>query len=106
MKDYKDNDGNGVHVVQITLQSEEYKGVITTEVGGNARGMNLISYIGFDCEMYESDENDCDLKYDEDSETYRATLHDEDGSELDVEGDAEDFNNMIVAIEIIDYIPD
>ena len=48
-----------------------------------------------------STKNDCNLTYNGD-DFFSATLHDNEGNELYVEGDAEEMNQMIVAVEIID----
>lgn len=44
-------------------------------------------------------ENDCDFSFCEDEELYTATLHNADGDALEVEDDANGFEDMVVAIE-------
>lgn len=104
MKSYNRNIRNGIHTIRITLQAWEYKGHIIEKVFGNAAGRNVIGYdffeMGFEMETLE---NDCDLKYNEELDFYTAFLKDENGNELEINEDAEGMNNMIVAIEIIDY---
>lgn len=101
MKSYNRNIRNGIHTVRITLQEWEYKGHIIYKVRGNAAGRNVLDF-DFEIETYFP-ENDCDLKYNEELDFYTAFLKDENGNGLEVNEDAEGMNNMIVAIEIIDY---
>ena len=104
MKSY-DNDmfeeSIGTHTVEITLQQREYIGHITQRISGDCKGLEFLNF-NFECE-YGSLENDCNLKYDEDHKYFSATLKDPEGNTLDVEGYAEEFNNMIVKMEIVDF---
>lgn len=104
MKSY-DNDAFdesiGTHTVEITLQQREYVGHITQRFSGDCKGLEILDF-NFECEDGSS-KNDCNLKYDEDSEYFYATLKNPEGDTLDVEGYAEEFNNMIVKMEIVDF---
>ncbi|MBD5463972.1 MAG: DUF5406 domain-containing protein [Lachnospiraceae bacterium] len=104
MKNY-DNDmfeeSTGIHTVEITLQQREYVGHITQKISSDCKGLELLDF-NFEYEDGSS-ENDCNLKYDEDWEYFSATLTDPKGNTLDVDGYAEDFNNMIVKMEIVDF---
>lgn len=104
MKSY-DNDmfeeSIGTHTVEITLQQREYVGHITQRISSDCKGLELLDY-NFGCEDGDS-ENDCNLKYDEDRGYFSATLKNPEGDTLDVEGYAEEFNNMIVKMEIVDF---
>ena len=101
MKKYDPDIREGIHTVKITLQQWEYKGHIIMYIGGNCKGKTLLD---FDFE-YEIDfpNNDCEMKYDEDYDCFSCILKDENGNTLECCGDAEDMNNMIVAVEIIDF---
>ena len=104
MKSY-DNDmfeeSTGIYTVEITLQQREYVGHVTQIVSSDCKGLELLDF-NFECEDGNL-RNDCNLKYDEDRKYFSATLKDPEGNTLDVEGYAEEFNNMIVKMEIVDY---
>lgn len=101
MKNYDPNIYSGIHTVKITLQQCEYVGHIIQKIGGDCKGRDVL-YFDFECEDAEN-ENDCDLRYDEDYDCFSAILKNENGDTLDVKGDAEEFNKMIVAVEIINF---
>lgn len=103
LKGYDPNIRWGNHTVKITIQRWEYVGHIIQKKRGNCKGRDILK---FDFEEYENEENDCDLQFDEDLEYFRAKLMDKDGGFLEVEGFAEEFNKMIVAVEIIDFKPE
>lgn len=92
---------NGVHRVKVTLQCREYTGHIWTNMGGNCYGKTNLDF-DFEC-VGEDLENDCKLKYHEDEDWFSAILKDKNGNTCAVEGSASDFNDMIVALEIISY---
>lgn len=95
---------NGVHRVKVTLQQWEYIGHIWTNMGGNCYGKSILDF-DFECEDGDL-ENDCKLEYDEDEDWYTAVLKDKDGNTCRVDGSASDFNDMIVALEIVSYKSD
>lgn len=101
MKNYDPNITNGIHTVKITLQQWEYVGHIFKKIGGNCKGRNILDF-DFECEEGEL-ESDCELLCGADYEFYRAFLKNESGDTLEVNGEPEEFNNMIVAIEILDF---
>lgn len=102
MKNYDPNIRYGTHTVEITLQQWEYTGHVTQRINGNCKGRTILDF-DFECEDGNL-ESDCNLKFHEDSYDYfTATLKDPEGNTLDVDGYAEDFNNMIVKMEIIDF---
>ncbi len=101
MRNYDPNIHKGVHTVEITIQKWDYAGHIKQRIGGNCKGKNILD---FDFESEDADlENDCNLRYDEDYDCFSATLKNENGDILEVEGDSEEFNDMIVKMEILDY---
>ena len=101
MKNYDPNIRRGVHTVQITLQQWRYIGNITIEVEGSCRGRSILDF-DFECEDGEC-KSDCNLRYHEEGEYFTATLKDNEGNTLGVSGDSEEFNDMIVKIEILDF---
>lgn len=101
MKIYDPNIYRGVHTVKIKLQKWEYKGHIIRRVGGNCKGLSLLDF-DFYCEC-DFPDNDCQLEYHEDRDCFSCILKDEDGNPLKCDGDAEEMNDMIVGIEIIDF---
>lgn len=101
MKNYDPNIYSGIHTVKITLQQWGYVGHIIQEIRGSSKGRDVLDF-DFECEDAEN-ENDCNLQFDEDFDSFSAILKNESGDTLEVEGDAEEFNQMIVALEIIDF---
>lgn len=101
MKSYDPNIYKGIHTVRITIQQWGYVGHITQQIHGNCKGRDILDF-DFECEDGEN-ENDCSLQFDEEYEYFKAVLKDENGNTLEVEGEAEDFNKMIVAVEIVDF---
>lgn len=103
IKNYNPNSGNAVHTVRITLMYHDYVGHIAYEIGGNAKGADLLdaNCIGYDTQedIERYVENDCAFSVDEDYDCYRATLHNENGDTLEVDGDADEMRDMVVSIE-------
>lgn len=103
MKNYDPSIRMGIHTVRITIQQWEYTGHIIQKVGGNCKGRDILCF-DFECEDDDSVlENDCNLKFHEDG-YISATLRDEAGNTLVCEEESCDFNKMIVAVEIIDFV--
>ncbi len=107
MKNYNPNICKGIHTVRITIQQWGYLGHITQQIHGNCKGRDILDFdfFDFDCEDVDC-ENDCSLRFDEEYECFHATLRDEGGNTLEVEGNGQEFNQMIVAVEIIDFKED
>lgn len=105
MKNYDLNIRSGIHTVKITLQRGRYFGHIIEDIHGNCKGLDIIHFFDFE-EEAEDCRNDCNLFYDSECEEYSAVLTDEDGNKVEFRSDAEDFNNMIVKIEILDFRKD
>lgn len=101
MKNYDPNIWDGIHTIKVTIQQWDYVGHIYKEIGGNCKGRDILGF-DFDCEDDDM-ENDCQLSFDEEFECFYAVLSRENGDTLEVYGDSYDFNNMIVAIEILEY---
>ena len=94
----------GIHKITVTIQQWEYVGHIFLTVSGNCKGRDVLY---FDFESYSDDEeNDCNLQYDEEYDIFTATLRSPDGGTLEIEEDSIGMNNMIVGIEITDFITD
>ncbi|WP_283683291.1 DUF5406 family protein [Parablautia sp. Marseille-Q6255] len=101
MKKYDPNIDSGVHTVKITLQAWDYVGHIIQKIKGNCKGKQILDF-DFECEN-EFPDNDCQLTYDEDYGTFNCVLVNEKGDTLKCACDAEEMNNMIVGVEIIDF---
>lgn len=101
MKEYNPNITNGTHTVRITLQIWDYIGHITQKIGGNCKGRDILGF-DFECEGEFSD-SDCQLKYHEDRDFFSCVLKNEDGDTLQGDYDVQEMNDMIVAIEIVDF---
>lgn len=99
------NEDNNKQYVEVTLMQWEYKGHIIQAIGGNCLGLDILNSIDFETDTEfdtPSTKNDCNLTYHENEDFFTATLHDDEGNELYVEGDSAEMNQMIVAVEIID----
>lgn len=103
MKNYDPNIYRGIHTIEITIQQWDYAGHIIQKMGGNCRGKDVLDF-DFECDDAEDSENDCQLKYDEEYDCYSAVLKNEIGDTMEIEESSEDFNKMIVKIEILDYV--
>lgn len=101
MKNYNPNIYRGIHTVKITLQTLEYKGHIIKKIWGNCKGRNILDF-DFECED-DFPDNDCQMKYYKDDDYFTCVLKDENGDTMSCDGDAEEMNNMIVGVEIIDF---
>ena len=105
--DISDNFRDRVHTVRVTFQYQEYKGHIAYEMGGNCRGLNILTTLDFySMSSDEIDmlvENDCNFKLDCEYEVFQMILKDKEGNtcEFDDLSDT-DIENYVVAIEIID----
>ena len=106
MKEYNPNIHNGVHKVRITLQQWEYKGHIIYDMHGNCQGLDILNTADFETDSYEHSENDCNLRFDEDYEIFSLELKNEDGDILEIHADGVEMNNMMVAVEILDFSKD
>ena len=104
MKNYDPNIYRGVHTIKITLQIWDYIGHVTQKIRGNCKGRNILSF-DFECED-EFLDNDCQLTYHDDLDFFTCVLKKQKGDILEFEGDAEEMNNLIVGIEIIDFVED
>lgn len=104
MKEYNIDLHEGKHKVKITLQYGKYKGHIIYVIGGGGGyGLGIIDTIDFESETFEGCENDCKLTYHDDCDYFTVELVSDDGDVLSIEEDSIGMNDMIVAIEIIDY---
>lgn len=101
MRNYDQNIKNGIHTVKITLQVNEYVGHIISKIKGNCRGRNVMDF-DFECED-EFPENDCQLTYHEDYDYFSCVLKNKEGDTLRCDGDANEMNDMIVGIEIVNF---
>lgn len=102
IKSYDPN-AEGIHAVRIAFMQLDYIGHVTYKIGGNCHGANLLNadFLATDnqADIDRYLENDCDFSFHADEELYTATLHNADGDALEVEDDANGFEDMVVAIE-------
>lgn len=99
MKNYDPNIMWGTHTIEVTLQQWEYKGKITTEIGGNCRGFSILE--SAKDEINQKSRSNCKFKIIEDS--FCCELKDNKGNELEIEDELDNLDNYIVKIEIIDF---
>lgn len=105
---YYDTQSIGTHKIKVTLQNGEYKGHISFYVKGNCHGLSILNF-DFECDSdiidCRNSSNDCDLSYNEIYDKYTVRLSDDNGDTLLLEEmSANEMNDMIVGLEIIDFI--
>lgn len=103
MENYDPNITWGVHTIEVTLQQWGYIGHLTFKNTGNCRGKDTLDF-DLECLIGEKIENDCNFQYHKEDDYFSAILKDKDGNTLEVEGETEEFNQMIVKVEITDYV--
>lgn len=105
MKNYDPNIYCGSHRIRITLQMWNYVGHVELDIGGNCRGRDILTEPDFSM-LDDADikNNDCYMKYVEDTECFCFTLKNENGDICEFNEDSESVNKMIVAIEIINFV--
>lgn len=99
---------NGVHEYRITLMCDAYSGHITSRIGGNVRGSEILRHaIEFIEDGYGMFSSDCDFRFDDEDGSFCSfTLSDAEGNELEFEDcDIEEAENYVVAVEIVGYEP-
>lgn len=105
MKNYDPNKRCGKHKLKITLQCWDYVGHVIIEIQGNYRGFNVIGCADFEILDIDFAESDCNLQFFEDEyEVYTAKLKNENGDTLEIQEDSRGMNDMIVAVEILDFV--
>lgn len=103
------NYGYGTHTIKVSLQDGPYKGAFTHTIGGNCKGNSVLDFdiSDHDKEVVNSFQMiDCKIKRDEEDEDYLLiTLTNPSNPEDICESELEDdeFNSMIVGIEIVDF---
>lgn len=105
MKNYDLNIIRGIKTVKVTFQIGEYRGYVTYRVKGNTKGSSLLA-IDADY-LYDTKflDNNAQLVASDDS-WYTIVLRNDKGEELRDEGEMDDLNDFIVAVEIIDMVPE
>lgn len=99
----------GTHTVRVNLQDHKYKGYFDMEVDGNCKGLSAID---FDFGCYEIDNlkfHNLEISYDTEYDCFNVTIYDGDNHEDWIEVDeleADEINQLIVGIEIIDFKED
>lgn len=92
---------NRTHIVEITLQTWEFKWTCSFSVSGNTLGLDILMTVNA-LGDYITDlvDNDVNMIFDDDWVTY--TLHDEKGNSLECEDEIDDMLNKIVKLDIIE----
>ena len=108
MINFYDPNFQRVHVVRVTFMQWGYIGHVAFKIGGNCKGAFLLDFTFLEYDVQEDidlyTENDCQFSFDDEYEIYRATLKNANGDELEVEGDTEDFKDMVIGIEIAEVM--
>lgn len=101
------NYGYGVHTIKVSLQDGEFKGSFTHTIGGNCKGAGLLD---FDISVVDQESLkkhykfiDCKVERPDDDNYLLVTLTDSSGETCQSEVEDDEFQNMIVGVEIIDF---
>lgn len=105
MKNYDVNIHWGIKTVKVTFQIWEYRGYVTCCVKGNTKGASLLRVDADDLYDMSFVENDAQLRISTD-DWYEITLKNEAGEKMVDEGELNDLSDYIVAVEIIDMVPE
>lgn len=110
MENYDLNIHWGIKTIKVTFQLWGYKAYVTYQVKGNTKGASLL---GVDADyLYDMPflDNNAQLQSlgedDEGNEWYRMVLKDKTGEEIIDEDEWDNLSDIIVAVEIIDMIPE
>ncbi len=106
IKNMDPNNREGIKILEITLMQWEFFGHIYCEIGGNCMGRDILGFADFECDDFLESKKDFVLRYDEDSDYFEYVLHDENGNTLEGEAEAEEMNEMIVSLRLVEKIPD
>ena len=87
MLKYYDPNFRGVHVVRATFMAWA---MLDTDFLECDTQEDIDRYV----------ENDCQFSFAEESETYSAVLHREDGDTLEYSGDEDEFKSILISMEI------
>lgn len=103
-----DNDINyGMHTVRVTIQCNKIRGHIYQKIKGNTHGKDVLD---FDFEIYGEDieklttSPNLHIRWDDEMEMFDIEFVDESGESIQWEADPEYLNEMIVAMEIVEYV--
>lgn len=106
LKNYDPNNRWGKHLIKVTFQQWEYSGSVVLEIGGNTKGLSVMS-IDSD-RLYEAAEansfaeNSIQLR-DLESAWFAMVLKDKNGDELIHEDEWDRIEETIVGLEIIKF---
>ena len=107
INNYDPNYCFGEHTIKVTIQEWQYRGNLKVKVNGNCKGMSVIE--GISESIYDQAntlESDCEfvvLEEDGEEPWFSAILKDSDGNQLETTDLFDRLENLIVAIEIIDF---
>ena len=106
LEKYDPNICFGRHTIRITLMHWDYVGHVAVEVNGNCKGAILLD----PCYIVEADEDDIqhfvenDCNFSKESGIFSAKLKNQKGEILEIEDFVDEIENLIVGIEIVDYV--
>lgn len=100
----------GTHTIQVTFQYKQYVGSLTYRVGGNCKGLTLLS----DNPLEEFGPDDFDalqtenmkLRYDEYADVFMVIFNPDSPNSLEMELEPREVEQLIVKVEIIDFQED
>lgn len=106
---YDPNNRYGEHTIKVTIQRCDYRGHIWVKIRGNVKGFAVMSDITdviFEKAIWKAADIDSDCGFVVDEEGwYKAVLKNNEGDTLKDEGDEREFEDAIVGVEVVDFIP-
>lgn len=100
----------GTHTIQVTFQYKQYIGTLTYRVGGNCKGLDLLS--GNPLDAFGPDDfsalqtENMKLRYDEYADVFMVIFNPNSPNSLEMELEPREVEQLIVKVEIIDFQED
>lgn len=107
MKSYDGlNSSYGTHTIKVSLQDDEYKGSFTYKIGGNCKGISVLSF-DVSCEHEKQiakwKKTDCAIELDYEGNLIVTLTNPQTKETCRYELDDDEFMRMIVGVEIIEF---
>lgn len=105
LKNYDPNARCGTHTIRMTLQCWRFRGTITYKTSRNCRGMD---HMGSGLNVISNEfESDCNFVISDDDNIFSCELTDPTTGQIcGIEESFTEFDELVVGVEIIDFVPD
>lgn len=105
LNNYDLNARFGTHTIKVSLQTGNYKGYVTYQIGGNMKGANLLDTDGDSLYSHNYKDNQAKLK-NLDDDWFSMSLVASNGDSILIEEEWDYIENYIVGVEIIAFEPE